>query len=181
MITVYTFDNIKSIAKELKTNKKAAIIETDTVMGIIALNPDLIYKIKKRPKNKLLVTFISSINQMKGLTANEKRILKDYLPGPLTIVKNGVAYRIPNHKDAVSLIKLTGPIYSSSANISDCEPVSDIDEAIKVFGKNKDKIIFVEGKNLTNKPSTIVDLDECKILREGAIKGKELTKLLWKK
>lgn len=181
MITVYTFDNVKSIAKELKTNKKAAIIETDTVMGIIALNPDLIYKIKQRPKNKQLVTFVSSISQIKGLTAKEKNILKHYIPGPLTIVKNNIAYRIPNHKDAVSLIKLTGPIYSSSANISNCEPVADIDEAIKAFNKNKDKIIFVDGKNLSHIPSTIVDLDKYKIVREGPIEGKRLLKELWKK
>ena len=178
MITVFTFDDVKSIAKELKTNKKAAIVETDTVMGIIALNPDLIYKIKQRPKHKLLITFISSISQIKGLTAKEKRILKDYLPGPLTIVKKGVGYRIPNHRDVINLIKLTGPIYSSSATISNHEPVADIDEAVEVFSKNKDKIIFVEGKNLSYIPSTIVDLDNYEIVREGPIEGKRLLKEL---
>ena len=180
MKAIYTFDDIKSIAKFLKTKKKAAIIETDTVMGIISLNSDLIYKIKNRPAHKKLVTFVSDLKQIKSLSTKEKNILKHYLPGPLTIVKKGISYRIPNHKYVIELVKLTGPIYSSSANISDCEPVKDIKEAIKVFKKNKDELIFIEGKNLSYIPSTIVDIDKLKVLREGPIQGKEIIKQLCK-
>jgi len=35
-------------------------------------------------------------------------------------------------------------------------------------------LIIVEGKNLTNLPSTIIDLDNLKCLREGAINSNEL-------
>ena len=181
MTHIYTFDDVKSIAKQLKTKKKAAIIETDTVMGIVALNAELIYQIKNRPKHKLLVVFISDINEIKGLTTKEKTILKKDVPGALTIIKNGIGYRIPDHEGALSLIKLTGPIHSSSANISDCDPVNDINEAIKVFNKNKDKILFVEGKNLSYTPSTIINLDNLQIVRDGPIDGKKILKQLWKK
>ena len=181
MSKVYTFKDLNLIAKELKTKKKAAIIETDTVMGIVSLNKDLIYKIKQRPLNKKLVTFVSDINDIKKLTKLEKVVLKQYWPGALTIIKNKISYRIPNHKQTLELIKLTGPIYSSSANISNCDPVKDIKEAIKVFDKHQDKIIFVKGKNLTNQPSTIIDFDSYKILRQGKVNGKELLKKLWKK
>ena len=176
---IYTFDDAKTIAKLLKTKKKAAVVETDTVMGIISLNADLIYQIKRRPQHKRLISFVSDSYQIKSLTSDERRIIKPYWPGPLTIVKDSVSYRIPDHKQLLELIKLTGPIFSSSANISNCDPVKDINEALEVFAQNEDRLIFVEGKNLTNKPSTIVNLDERKILREGAIDGKEIIKKLW--
>ena len=181
MSKVYTFKDLNFIANELKTKKKAAIVETDTVMGVVALNSDLIYTIKHRPLNKKLVSFVSSVNEIKDLTHREKKIINKYWPGPLTIVKNKLSYRIPNHTGVINLVKLTGPLFSSSANISDCDPVKDINEALQVFKENNDKIIFVQGKNLTNTPSTIIDLDQYQVIREGAISGKEILKELCQK
>jgi tRNA A37 threonylcarbamoyladenosine synthetase subunit TsaC/SUA5/YrdC len=47
-------------------------------MGIISKNPTLIYKIKKRSKNKKLVRLIGSIDEVIGLTPNEKKIISKY-------------------------------------------------------------------------------------------------------
>ena len=78
MIKNYSFDQKGIIAKLLKTKKFAAIVETDTVMGLISLNPKLIYQIKQRPSNKKLILFIDSINQAKGLNEYEKKIISKY-------------------------------------------------------------------------------------------------------
>ncbi len=179
---ILSFADYKQIAKLLKTKKFAAVVETDTVMGLISLNPKLIYTIKNRQPQKKLIFFISSINQIPNFPSQYKKIITPYWPGSLTIIYNNISYRIPNHKKLINLIKLTGPIYSSSANISGCNPCIDYLDSEKIFKKHFSQIIFVKGKNLTNKPSTIIDLDKLKIVREGSINGKEiLDKLMIKK
>jgi tRNA A37 threonylcarbamoyladenosine synthetase subunit TsaC/SUA5/YrdC len=70
-------NNAKVIADEL-LNNKAAIIETDTVMGVISKNADLIYKIKKRSLNKRVILFVSNFSSIKNLTKKEKIVLKKY-------------------------------------------------------------------------------------------------------
>ncbi len=169
-----TFFDLETIANYLKTNKFAAIVETDTVMGIISLNANLIYECKNRPREKQLILFISNLNEIHDLNEIEKRVLKEYWPGKLTIIKNKKSYRIPNHKQLLKLISLTGPIYSSSANLSGAEPVNDINEAKKVFSEQSQKIIFVDGKKLSTNPSTIIDLDNFKVIRNGIIDGNEV-------
>ena len=168
------FSNYIEIANKLKKNHKlAAIIETDTVIGVISLSPSTIYQIKKRPKNKKLVTFVTNINQIDSLSINEKNFLKKFWPGGLTIIKNKISYRIPNHKKLLKIISHTGPIYSSSANISGKSPIKNTQEAIHEF-KHYKNFIIVPGKQLSNKPSTIIDLDTNQIIREGAISIKKI-------
>ena len=178
MIKNYSFDQKGIIAKLLKTKKFAAIVETDTVMGLISLNPKLIYQIKQRPSNKKLILFIDSINQAKGLNEYEKKIISKYWPGSLTIIKNKISYRIPNNIKLLSLIKLTGPIYSSSANISGKHPIKDANDACNVFKNHLSKLIIIKGKTKSNIPSTIIDLDNFKIISEGEYKGSEIMKQL---
>ena len=178
MVKKYSFDQKKLIAKLLKTKKFAAIVETDTVMGLISLNPKLIYQIKQRPSNKKLIFFINSINQVKGLNKWEKKIISKYWPGGLTIIKNKISYRIPNNSKLLSLIKLTGPIYSSSANISGNNPIKDANDAYKIFKNHLSELIIIKGKTKSNIPSTIIDLDNFKIIREGKYNGNEIMKQL---
>ncbi len=174
----YHWTDLDLIVKQLKSHHFVAVVETDTVMGVISLNSDLIYQVKLRPSEKKLVLFINDLNQIPGLSTKEINVLKHYVPGALTIIKNKVGYRIPNHENLLKLIALTGPIYSSSANISGQNPCVDINDATKIFKNQVDKIIFVEGKNLTNTPSTIIDLDQYKVLRNGVIDGLKILKEL---
>jgi len=50
-------------------------------------------------------------------------------------VKNGISYRMPNHQKLLQLISLTGPLYSSSANLSGQNTISDYTDAITIFAK----------------------------------------------
>jgi tRNA A37 threonylcarbamoyladenosine synthetase subunit TsaC/SUA5/YrdC len=74
---LYQFEELEQIAFELR-NDKAAIIPTDTVMGIVSKSSDLIYKIKHRNRSKKLVTFVSNIDDVPNLKSIEKTILKKY-------------------------------------------------------------------------------------------------------
>jgi L-threonylcarbamoyladenylate synthase len=149
-------------------------METDTVMGILAKNVDIIYKIKQRPIQKKIVLFVNSYNSIPNLTEKEKKILDKYWPGALTVVKNGISYRMPNHHDVLQLLTIVGPLYSSSANISGEETIIDSNEALKVFSNCDDLLLIIEGKNLTNTPSTVFDFDKFLCLREGMISSEDI-------
>lgn len=177
---VYTWDDIDEIAEQLNKNNTAAIVETDTVMGVLSHSKDLIYQIKLRPKEKKLITFVNNVKFIPSLTEKEASVLDEYWPGALTVVKNGISYRIPNHKNVLKLLEKTGPLFSSSANLSGKPTCIDSDDAQKVFKDAGDELFFVVGKNLTNNPSTILDLDNLKILRYGAVDGDEIIQKLCK-
>ena len=83
---------------------------------------------------------------------------------------------MPNHKDLLTLLEFTGPIQSSSANISGKEPIKNTLDAQSVFSQNIDSLLIVKGEALSDTPSTIVDLDEKKVLRNGKIDGNKIIK-----
>ncbi|MDR0675158.1 MAG: L-threonylcarbamoyladenylate synthase [Mycoplasmataceae bacterium] len=174
---IYDWNELEQIAFELKNNK-AAIVETDTVLGIVSLNPNLIYTIKKRNRNKKLIYFIDSISEIKNLTKIEKYILKKYWPGGLTIIKNGIGYRMPNHPKLLKLINLTNGMYSSSANLSKHQPIYDAQEAITVFKKQNFNLVIVKGQQQSEAPSTIIDFDKIKVLRIGVIDPNPIINIL---
>lgn len=75
MIT-YQQSEIDSVEFELR-NDKAAIVDTDTVMGVISLNKKIIYKVKKRPHYKKLVIFIKDFDNIGVFTNKEVKVLKN--------------------------------------------------------------------------------------------------------
>lgn len=169
---------IESVSFELKNNK-VAIINTDTVPGLISLNKKMIYKVKRRPLNKKLITFISDVNQIENCTDIIKNIANNFWPGNLTLIFNGISYRMPKNNFILNLINEVGPLYSSSANISGKEPIKSQKEAFDYFKKYKNDIIFIEGNySLHKQPSTIFDIDKCKILREGEIKYESIKQFI---
>ena len=169
----YNFSEIDSICFELRNNK-AAIVETDTVMGIISLSTKKIYEIKRRLHSKKIVLFINKIEYIKDLTEIEKIILEKYWPGALTVIKNGISYRIPNHEGLLKLLSNTGPLFCSSANISGKNPIKNYLEAKEHFKNHFYDLILIEGQQQNDLPSTIVDFDNKKVLRQGLIDGNKI-------
>lgn len=171
---ILDFSDYQKIADLLKSHKFAAVVETDTVMGLIALDPQLIYQIKQRSLNKKLIYFVDNINLIPNLPKYIGEILMKYWPGALTVIYHQTSYRIPNHPQLSKLVHLTGPIWSSSANISGEDPCNDYLDANNIFKEHEDKIIFVKGKNLTHQPSTIINLDTMEVIRNGIIDGRQI-------
>lgn len=157
------------------------IFPTETVYGIGALASDekaikRIYKIKKRSSDKPLQVLIADPRQVETLaldiSAKARELMKKYWPGPLTLVfkaasGNSVGIRMPKHDWLLKLIKETGPLAASSANLSgEPEPVSAQEVKIEA------DLLIDGGKCKLGEASTVVDVstDPPLILREGKIK-----------
>lgn len=78
---------------------------------------------------------------------------------------------MPNSQFLLNLSSLTGNLYSSSANVTNHEPVTNAQECEQMFAENLDEIVFVEDENVvfSNVPSTIIDVDQKKLLRSGEL------------
>jgi len=134
---------MKVISKEtafLTLNSgKPIIFQTDTLpaIGCLPKFSKIIYEIKKRDHNKPLILMGAEKKQLKEYvheSAKEdfEKIANKYWPGALTMImpvsermksistsKNfTLGLRIPNSNMAKSLIEETGPLLTSSANIS---------------------------------------------------------------
>lgn len=167
MFKKYSYKEIDNVAFELM-NQKAVIIPTDTIIGIISKDLDLIYEIKNRSRNKKIIIFLPDTSFLKDLTSHQKKFIEEFWPGQITIIKDGISYRIPDDKYILYLLNQVGPLYSSSANISNQNTITSTDQAnIEFDEKFFHKLILVEGVTKSNEPSTIVDIDKWEILRRG--------------
>jgi L-threonylcarbamoyladenylate synthase len=123
-----------------------------------------------------------------------KKLAQKYWPGPLTLVmksskrlsplitmgKNKVGIRIPDHNIALELLKYTGePLAVTSANISGEDNLLSIEEIITTFEDIAD-IIIDAGPLRYGSPSTVVDLsvEPPVILREGNIPSENIFKVI---
>ncbi|MBI2042683.1 MAG: threonylcarbamoyl-AMP synthase [Candidatus Nealsonbacteria bacterium] len=165
-------------------NGQVLVCPTDTVYGLICSFLDKkavrrMFVIKKRPKNKLFPVFVKDIKMAGGLAninSTQKEFLQKAWPGPVTCIlplKKGpgtIGIRIPNHKFVLNLIRHTGPLAQTSANISGQPASTRINEVIKQFeGRKNQPDLIIDAKNLAkSEPSTIIDLTvfPFKVLRQ---------------
>ncbi|MEO0231381.1 MAG: L-threonylcarbamoyladenylate synthase [candidate division WOR-3 bacterium] len=188
--------------------KKGGVIvfPTDTVMGIGTYFLNIqgqkkIYHLKKRKLEKPLVIFIRDRNELKKFVAHKKlgilreKIIQNFWPGPLTcifkskikggflwIAKNGtVGVRIPNHPLILEILEKTGPLATTSANISENPPVKSY-KKIDPFIKREIGYLIPEN-SYGFPPSTVIDLSEYpfKILRKGPVSIAAIEELILRK
>jgi L-threonylcarbamoyladenylate synthase len=160
---------IKKVVEIIK-NGGVVIAPTDTVYGLICDSTnkkavEKIFKIKKRPKKKLIPIFVSDIKMAKkfaDISPKQEKFLKQVWPGKVTAVfpykKPGL--RIPDYKLVLSLVKRVGPLAESSANISGQPASGNIKEVLKQFkGKKYQPDFIINAGNLPkSKPSKVIDL-----------------------
>lgn len=196
------FAKLEEPAKTIK-NGGIVVFPTETVYGIGAngLNAEAvkkIYDLKKRPLSKpinLLVNSIEMIEKVaKDITPLEYAIIKEFFPGPLTIIlqkkeivpdivtANGttVGVRMPANEIALELIKKVGvPLATPSANISDKPSKTNIKDVMSDFPEGVD--CFIDGgKSKIGMASTIVQVINGvpHILRQGTITEEQINKLI---
>ena len=130
--------NCESALKILKSGSPV-IFQTDTLpaIGCLPKFSEIIYEFKKRDRNKPLILMGSEQKQLidyvhESAKDDFKNIASKYWPGALTMVipcskkdkpiltssDFTLGLRIPNSFMAQSLMKETGPLLTSSANIS---------------------------------------------------------------
>ncbi len=167
---------------------------TETVYGLggDALNPDAskkIYAAKGRPSDNPLIVHIADSKDLYYITTevpeSAKRLAETYWPGPLTMIfrKNDkvpyetsggldtVAVRMPSHKVARELIRLSGGyIAAPSANTSGRPSPTNAQHVIDDLSGKIDMIID-SGQVDIGLESTIVDFTEeiPVVLRPGYI------------
>lgn len=179
--------------------KNIIIFPTDTVYGIGThfLNNEGVKQInsyKGSDSNKPLAILCSNINDIKKyakITKDAKILANHFMPGPLTIIlkskrkyykltnEKTIAFRIPNHQLALSLIKEYGPLKTTSVNLNHEKPINDYDELVLKY-KDKVFMIYKNEEPLSDVSSTIIDLSikPFKIIREGSLKKNQLTEIL---
>ena len=180
--------DIRSSVEWLKDGN-ILIHPTESIWGLgcdafnkLAVN--LIFKIKKRNKNKNFILLIKSLDSfdyyLKNINKSDKDFLQKHWPGPYTFLikynkqlpehlKNNtgkIALRVSNHLPTKQLFKTyNGYIVSTSANISGKNNLDDPNEIINFF--EYDEMAYYDeilGENIT--PSKIIDLESRTVIRE---------------
>ena len=191
--------NEKSCESALKTLKRGlpVIFQTDTLpaIGCLPKFSKIIYKFKKRDVNKPLILMGSEYKQLieyvhESAKEDFKKIAFKYWPGALTMVipcskKNNtvltsrnstLGLRIPNSFMAQSLMKVTGPLLTSSANISGLNG-SITAEGVALDFPSVDILGPLPWEKGSGKASTIISWNESgewELIREGGVLVSEL-------
>jgi L-threonylcarbamoyladenylate synthase len=198
-------DEINHAVRVLKAGG-VVVVPTDTAYGLAvdATNKqavELLYKMKGREFDKPIhVIYPSDEWLLENVKVNKtaQKLMDKFLPGPLTLILPlksedevlkrisgplGLGVRYPKHKIILKLVSLLGrPITATSANVSGQPDTYSIVEARRQFVSSKvrpDYYLDV-GRLERIKPSTVVTIDKknVKILREGPITEKQITKAL---
>jgi tRNA threonylcarbamoyl adenosine modification protein (Sua5/YciO/YrdC/YwlC family) len=173
-------------AAQLLRSGAVLAFPTDTVYGLGASADDevarrRIYQIKGRPVGLPLILMVAAESELEGYVHVDSRaeaMMRRWWPGPLTLIlhaKGGgtLGVRIPKHKVALGLLRHSGPLMTTSANLHGREPAMSADEAGNLVGV---MAVVDGGAAPGGTASTVLDLTgpEPHVLREGAIPTPEL-------
>ena len=172
------------------------VLPTDTVYGIgaDAFSAEAVQRLldaKHRGRDMPPPVLIGEPTLIRALAVNvpepAKELVDKHWPGALTVIcriqpslrmdlgdtEGTIALRVPDHELAREILRRTGPMAVSSANISGQAAALTCDEAIDQLG---DAVtVYLDGGPLgdaSGAPSTIVDFsrdEEGQVLRRGAI------------
>ena len=187
--------NYRSALKTLKSGSPI-IFQTDTLpaIGCLPKFSKIIYEFKKRDRNKPLILMGSKHNQLieyvhESAKEDYENIASKYWPGALTMIipcskketdiltstNSTLGLRIPNSYMAQSLIKETGPLLTSSANISGFAGSTTVEE-IGLDFPSVDILGPVPWEKGSGKASTIIYWKKSgnwELIREGEVVIKE--------
>lgn len=190
-------DHHSAIEQVAAVIKKGGLVAfpTDTVYGLAAnaFNPDAIEKlflVKGRDFNKAIAILIGENNQLKQIASEfsgmAKKLSKRFWPGALTLVvpiqqtlpkllspTETIGIRMPDHNFVLRILKTTGPLATTSANLSGGKNPLTAEDVVEQLGNNVDLIID-GGLCPGGIPSTVVDCtqQEIRIIREGGLSRK---------
>jgi L-threonylcarbamoyladenylate synthase len=180
-------------AAELLRSGEVVAFPTDTVygVGIAASHPDrlqALFALKDRPVDRRIPILVASLDQAVqagGEPDARARLLADrFWPGPLTLVLPGPggvtqAFRVPDHPVALALIQAAGPMYATSANVSDEPDTLGADDVLIAFATRQDELpAVVDGGAVPGgRASTVLDLSvtPARVLRPGPIGAEQLS------
>jgi L-threonylcarbamoyladenylate synthase len=185
--------------RALEVLKKGGLVcfPTDTVYGLAASirSPEGIHRLytaKGRQWTKAIPVLAASLEQAAEIAGDwppaADRLGKAFWPGPLTLVLQGspelprelspdgtVGVRIPDHPVALELIRQSGPLATTSANMSGQKEALSAAEVMNQLAGRVD-LVLDGGMSPGGVPSTIIRLDgeSAGLLRPGPISLQEI-------
>jgi L-threonylcarbamoyladenylate synthase len=188
-----TPDGIARAADLLRAGAVVAF-PTDTVygVGVDGAQPDrlaALFELKRRPLDRRIPLLVDGLARIPGgwnVDDRARALVDRFWPGALTVVLPGAAgsqaFRAPDHPVALALIRAAGPIFATSANISDQPDTLGADEVLIAFATDQDGLAAVVdgGAVAGGVASTVVDLtaSPARILREGPITRVQLAEVV---
>ncbi|HEY8180439.1 MAG TPA: L-threonylcarbamoyladenylate synthase [Candidatus Limnocylindria bacterium] len=161
---------------------------TDTVYGLgcAASRPEAIeavYALKRRPPEKRVAILVSGLDAVDAgawdVDDRARLLATRFWPGALSLVLPArdddatQSFRAPDHPVALALIENAGPMYVTSANVSDEPDTLDADDVLIAFATQADGLAAVVdgGRVPGGMPSTVLDLTAgmARILRSGPV------------
>jgi L-threonylcarbamoyladenylate synthase len=175
---------------------ESIVIPTDTVDGIgaDAVSPVAVQRLldaKVRGRDMPPPVLIGEPSLLRALAVEIPQQAKDLVarhwPGPLTVIcrmqpslrmdlgdsEGTIALRVPDHALARRILRRTGPIAVSSANISGLPPAVSCEQAVEQLAESV--AVYLDAGRLGGAeaaPSTIVDFTQFaggEVLRHGAL------------
>ena len=181
---------------------RLVVMPTDTVYGLGADAFDSqavasLLAAKGRGRDMPVGVLVGSWHTIEGLVYslpdNARELVRAFWPGAVSLVvqqapslqwdlgdaRGTVMVRMPLHPVAIDLLRQTGPMAVSSANISGQPPAATVQEAHRQFGELVD-VYLDSGPAEQQAASTIVDLTgpAPRIVREGPVSGAAIAAVL---
>jgi tRNA threonylcarbamoyl adenosine modification protein (Sua5/YciO/YrdC/YwlC family) len=175
-------------ASELRSGK-VGVLATDTVYGIVARAADpaavkRFYALKQR-EHKPGTVIAADVDQLIELGLDRRYIdrVKHLWPGALSVetpLDDSLAYlhqetgrqgfRVVANQRVADILRVTGPLVTSSANQPGMPPSNTIEEAFGYFGDTVDFYVDA-GDRSGGAPSTIIKLTDegVEVIRAGAV------------
>lgn len=192
---------IKAAVDAVKAGQ-LVVLPTDTLYGLgcDAFDNQAVANLlatKHRGPDMPVPVLVGSWDTIQGLVQHyspqAKTLVEAFWPGGLSIVvpqapslpwnlgdtRGTVMLRMPLHPVAIELLRETGPMAVSSANISGQTPPSTVTEARQQLNKNVS--VYLDGGECPiGQPSSIIDIsgESPKLLREGAISAERIGEVL---
>jgi tRNA threonylcarbamoyl adenosine modification protein (Sua5/YciO/YrdC/YwlC family) len=174
---------------------------TDTVygIGVSAFQTtaiEKIYQVKGRSTLKAIPILLGDSDTSRQITPpllpSVQKLVNEFWPGPLTLVlplltslpdnlspTPTIGLRVPDHEFTRSLLEATGPLATTSANLSGEPSALTADEVQSQLGTSVD-LILDGGKSPGGMASTVLDCttDQLSILREGPLSWNDIQSIL---
>ncbi len=190
-------------AQDALSRGALVVVPTDTVYGVAAdaLQPQAVQRLldaKQRGRELPPPVLIAESAVLRALVVDVPvevdALINRFWPGALTVIMKAqptlkmdlgesegtIAVRVPDQADTRELLRQTGPLAVSSANLSGQPPATSIDDAIAQLGDSV-AVYLDAGPAPGPVPSTIIDLTGSgggRILRSGLLSFAELSAVL---
>lgn len=188
----------EALAAAVAAVKRGAVIglPTDTVYGVGAdprrrESAARLFDLKRRPDSVALPVLVAEPEeaaQLASLSPLARRLMAAYWPGALTIVLprldgvelhlggdgSTVGLRCPAREITRALLRETGPLAVTSANLHGDEPATTAEALRDALGDTVK--VILDGGRCDGAPSSVVLLadERPRVVREGAISADEL-------